>query len=56
MHAAPDILVVSEMAVIGFPDGRVTQLEIGPGVLVEQVVTATEAKLAVPDNVAEMRL
>ena len=52
----PVDLVVSEMAVIGFPDGQATLLEIGPGVSVEQVVAATEAKLAIPDNVAEMRL
>src|SRR6185503_13798446 len=52
----PVDLVVSEMAVIGFPDGRATLLEIGPGVSVEQVVAATEAKLAVPDGVKEMRL
>ena len=52
----PVDLVVSEMAVIGFPDGRATLLEIGPGVSVEQVVAATEAKLAVADGVKEMRL
>src|SRR4029078_1024945 len=52
----PVDLVVSEMAVIGFPDGRATLHEIGPGVSVEQVVAATEVKLAIPDNVAEMRL
>ena len=52
--ARPVDLVVSEMAVIGFPDGRATLLEIGPGVSVEQVIAATEAKLAIPDNVANM--
>ena len=52
----PVDLVVSEMAVIGFPDGQATLLEIGPGVSVEQVVAATEVKLAIPDNVVEMRL
>ena len=50
----PVDLVVSEMAVIGFPDGRATLHEIGPGVSVEQVIAATEAKLAIPDNVANM--
>jgi acetate CoA/acetoacetate CoA-transferase beta subunit len=49
-------LVVSELAVIGFPDGRATLLETGPGVTVEQVVAATEAKLAVADGISEMRL
>jgi acetate CoA/acetoacetate CoA-transferase beta subunit len=52
----PVDLVVSEMAVIGFPDGRATLLEIGPGASVEQVVASTGAKLVIPDNVAEMRL
>src|ERR671913_845761 len=42
--ARPVDLVVSEMAVIGFPDGQATLLEIGPGVSVEQVIAATEAK------------
>jgi acetate CoA/acetoacetate CoA-transferase beta subunit len=49
-------LVVSELAVIAFPDGRATLLERGPGVTVEQVVAATEAKLALPDRIPEMRL
>src|ERR1043165_1161386 len=49
-------LVVSEMAVIGFPDGRATLLERAPGVSVEQVVAATEAKLAIPDKIPEMQL
>ena len=52
----PVDLVVSEMAVSGFPDGQATLLELGPGVSVEQVIAATEAKLAIPDNVEEMRL
>jgi acetate CoA/acetoacetate CoA-transferase beta subunit len=54
--ARPIDLVVSEMAVIAFPGGRATLLERGPGVTVEQVVAATEAKLAIPDKVPEMRL
>jgi acetate CoA/acetoacetate CoA-transferase beta subunit len=52
----PVDLVVSELAVIGFPDGRATLLERGPGVSVEQIVAGTEAKLALPDQVPEMRL
>ena len=52
----PVDLVVSELAVIGFPHGRATLLERAPGVSVEQVVAATEAKLAIPDKVPEMRL
>ena len=52
----PVDLVVSEMAVIAFPGGRATLLETAPGVTVEQVAAATEATLAVAENVAEMRL
>ena len=54
--ARPVDLLVSEMAVIAFPGGRATLLETGPGVTVEQVVAATEAKLALPDKIAEMTL
>jgi acetate CoA/acetoacetate CoA-transferase beta subunit len=54
--ARPVDLVVSELAVIAFPDGRATLLERGPGVTVEQVIAATEAKLALPDQIPEMRL
>ncbi len=52
----PVDLVVSELAVIGFPDGRATLLERAPGVSVEQVLAGTEAKLALPDQIPEMRL
>jgi acetate CoA/acetoacetate CoA-transferase beta subunit len=54
--ARPVDLVVSELAVIEFAGGRATLLETGPGVSVEQVIAATEAKLAIPDKVSEMRL
>ena len=52
----PVDLVVSELAVIGFPGGRATLLETAPGVSVEQVTAATEAELALPDEIPEMRL
>jgi acetate CoA/acetoacetate CoA-transferase beta subunit len=52
----PVDLVVTEMAVIGFPEGRATLMETAPGVTVEQVVAATEAQLAVPDSVPGMQL
>ena len=52
----PVDLVVSELAVIGFPEGCATLLERGPGVTVEQVISGTEAKLALPDQIPEMRL
>jgi acetate CoA/acetoacetate CoA-transferase beta subunit len=54
--ARPVDLVVSEMAVIGFPEGQATLLERGPGVTVEQIVAATEAKLVLPDHIPEMSL
>jgi acetate CoA/acetoacetate CoA-transferase beta subunit len=40
-------LVVAELAVIGFPDGRATLLETQEGVTVEEVIAATEAELAI---------
>jgi acetate CoA/acetoacetate CoA-transferase beta subunit len=54
--ARPVDLVVSELAVIGFPEGRATLLERAPGVTAEQVTAATEAELALPDQIPEMRL
>jgi acetate CoA/acetoacetate CoA-transferase beta subunit len=50
----PVDLVVTEMAVIGFPDGRATLLGTGPGASVAQVVAVTEAELVIPDQVPEM--
>jgi len=52
----PVDLVVTEMAVIAFPDGAATLRETAPGVSVEQVVEATEAELVVPAEVPEMAL
>jgi acetate CoA/acetoacetate CoA-transferase beta subunit len=52
----PVHLVVSELAVIGFPGGRATLLETAPGVSVDQVRAATEAELATSGDVPEMRL
>jgi len=49
-------LVVSELAVIGFPEGRATLLETAPGVSVEQVIAATEASLVASHSVPEMKL
>jgi acetate CoA/acetoacetate CoA-transferase beta subunit len=51
----PVDLVVTEMAVIGFPDGQATLLETAPGVSVAQVVAATEAALVKPDRIPEMK-
>ena len=52
----PVDLVVTELAVIGFPDRRATLLETGPGASIAQVVAATEAELVIPDQVPEMDL
>ena len=52
----PIDLLVTELAVIAFPLGKATLLEIAPGVAVKDVVAATEAALVVPANVPEMSL
>jgi acetate CoA/acetoacetate CoA-transferase beta subunit len=52
----PIDLLVTEMAVVAFPGGRATLLETGPGVTVDQVMAASEAKLALADPVAQMQL
>jgi len=49
-------MLVSEMAVIVFPEGKATLLETGPGVTVEQVVAATQAKLALPAEIRQMQI
>jgi hypothetical protein len=54
--ARPIDMLVSEMAVIVFPEGKATPLETGPDVTVEQVVAATEAKLALPAHIPLMQV
>src|SRR6201987_1169188 len=49
-------LVVTDMAVIGFDDGRITLLETAPGVRVAEVLAVTEAELSIPDQVPEMKI
>ncbi len=49
-------LVVTEMAVIAFPEGRATLVETAPGISTAQVVAATQAELVIPKNVPEMLL
>lgn len=49
-------MLVSEMAVITFPEGKATLLETAPGVTVEQVVAATEAKLVLPAEIPQMQV
>ena len=50
----PVDLVVTELCVIGFPDGHATLLETAPGVAVDDVLAATEADLLVSDQVRPM--
>ena len=52
----PADLVVTELAVIGFPDGRATLLETAPGVSAAQVLAATQATLLVSPEVRPMSL
>src|SRR5260370_23979902 len=50
----PVSLVVTDMAVIAFPDGKATLLETPPGLRVATVVAGTEAALLIPVHVPEM--
>jgi len=52
----PVDLVVTELAVIAFPGGKATLRETAPGVSVAEVMAVTEAELAIPDRVPEMKL
>ncbi len=49
-------MLVTELAVIAFPDGQATLMETAPGVSVEQVLAATEARLLVSPDVKSMSL
>jgi acetate CoA/acetoacetate CoA-transferase beta subunit len=49
-------LVVTELAVIGFANGRATLLETAPDVSIKDVLAATEAELVVPPVVGTMAL
>ena len=49
-------LVVTELAVIAFPQSRATLMETAPGVSVQEVIAATEAELVIPVDVPEMAL
>jgi acetate CoA/acetoacetate CoA-transferase beta subunit len=50
----PVDLLVTELAVIAFQDGRATLLETGPGISAAQVVAATDAELVLPSTILEM--
>jgi acetate CoA/acetoacetate CoA-transferase beta subunit len=49
-------LLVTEMAVIGFPDCKATLLERAPGISIGEVMALTEADLVIPSDVPEMQL
>lgn len=52
----PVDLVVTDLAVMGFEQGRVKLLEIMPGVSVAEVIAVTEAELSIPDHVPQMKI
>jgi len=52
----PVDLVVTELAVIGFPGGHATLLETAPGLTAAQVCEATEAELVVSERISTMAL
>ena len=49
-------LVITDLAVIGFPNGRATLLERAPGVSLANIRSNTEADLDIPDHVPEMKI
>jgi acetate CoA/acetoacetate CoA-transferase beta subunit len=52
----PVDLVVTELAVIAFPEGRATLVETAPGVTPNDVLASTEAELVVPEPIPQMSL
>ncbi|MBA2964482.1 MULTISPECIES: 3-oxoacid CoA-transferase subunit B [Ramlibacter] len=54
--ARPVDLVVTELAVLALRDGRLQLVETAPGVSVEQVLAATEARLDIAPDVRPMAL
>ena len=52
----PVDLVVTDLAVLGFENGRIRLLETAPGVSVAEVMAVTEAELSIPDHVPQMNI
>jgi acetate CoA/acetoacetate CoA-transferase beta subunit len=52
----PVDLVVTDMAVLGFDDGKIILIETAPGVSGAEVLAVTEAELTIPDKVPEMKI
>ena len=48
--------VVTELAVLEIKDGAFHLIERAPGVSVEEIISKTEGKLMVPDDVPEMKI
>src|SRR4051794_5769255 len=53
---SPVILVVTDMAVIAFPDCKAPLLEIAPNVSIAEVVSVTDPELVIPDTPPEMKI
>jgi acetate CoA/acetoacetate CoA-transferase beta subunit len=49
-------LVITDLAVIGFVNARMTLLETAPGVSVAEVMAVTDADISIADKVSEMRV
>src|ERR1700721_1539115 len=49
-------LVVTDMAVMGFDNGKATLLETAPGAGVAEVIAVTGAELVIPDRIPAMAL
>src|SRR5262252_5655390 len=52
----PVDLVVTDLAVIGFPNGKMTLLETAPGISTAEVMAVTEADILIADTVPEMKI
>ncbi len=52
----PIDLLVTELAVITFPEGRATLVEIAPGVSVKEVLAQTEAQLQMAEPLLPMKI
>src|SRR6201989_161070 len=52
----PVDLVVTDLAVLAFPNGRITLMETAPGVSAAEVMAVTEADLSIPNTVPEMKV
>ena len=49
-------MLVTDLSVISFKEGKATLLETAPGISVQDVLAATEAELTIPENVTTMAI